>query len=157
LRQIGSGSCALLDSWRKHYYFINFLNVSSEMQKQYYGLKRLNERNSNKMIYSQTFIKKSPLGQRNSGLIRQVTSHNRYNLNEIFYDRSRKRWPFNTGDCLIEVTTWEGFSVYNTVLMKVIPELNKMHTQSYCFVNKMKNKYHTVGIVLKLTRKNRYP
>ena len=23
----------------------------------------------------------------------------------IFYDRTRKRWPFNTGDCLIEATT----------------------------------------------------
>ena len=30
------------------------------MQKQYEGLKRLNEKNSNKMIYSQTFIKRSP-------------------------------------------------------------------------------------------------
>ena len=60
LRQIGSGPCPLLDSWRKHYYFIYFLNVSSEMQKQYYGLKRLNKKNSNKMICSQTFIKRSP-------------------------------------------------------------------------------------------------
>jgi hypothetical protein len=24
--------------------------------------------------------------------------------NEFFYDRKIKRWPFNTGDCLIEVT-----------------------------------------------------
>ena len=61
------------------------------------------------------------------------------------------------GDCLIEVTTWGGLTGYNTVLMKVIPELNKIHTQSYCFVNKMKDKYHTVGIVSKFTRKNRYP
>jgi hypothetical protein len=60
------------------------------------------------------------------------------------------------GDCLIEVTTWGGLTGYNTVLM-VIPELNKIHTQSNCFVNKMKNKYHTVGIVLTFTRKNRYP
>ena len=60
------------------------------------------------------------------------------------------------GDCLIEVTTWGGLTGYNTVL-KVIPELNKIHTQSYCFVNKMKNKYHTVGIVLTFIRKNRYP
>ena len=60
------------------------------------------------------------------------------------------------GDCLIEVTTWAGLTGYNTVLM-VIPELNKIHTQSNCFVNKMKNKYHTVGIVLTFTRKNRYP
>ena len=60
------------------------------------------------------------------------------------------------GDCLIEVTTWGGLTGYNTVLM-VIQELNKIHTQSNCFVNKMKNKYHTVGIVLTFTRKNRYP
>jgi hypothetical protein len=25
---------------------------------------------------------------------------------EIYHDRTRKLWPFNTGDCLIEVTTW---------------------------------------------------
>ena len=30
----------------------------------------------------------------------------------IFYDWIRKRWPFNTGDCLIEVTTQAGFIVY---------------------------------------------
>jgi hypothetical protein len=23
-------------------------------------------------------------------------------------------WPFNTGDCLIEVTAWEGLAVYVT-------------------------------------------
>jgi hypothetical protein len=28
----------------------------------------------------------------------------RFNLYEIFYDRTRKRWPFNTIDCLTEVT-----------------------------------------------------
>jgi hypothetical protein len=38
-------------------------------------------------MYSQTCIKKSPLG-----LI--------------------KRWPFKTGDCLIEVTTWTAVTVY---------------------------------------------
>jgi len=29
-----------------------------------------------------------------------------------FYDRTRKEWPFNTGDCLIEVTSWVGLTVY---------------------------------------------
>jgi hypothetical protein len=24
----------------------------------------------------------------------------------MFYDRTRKRWPFNTGDWLIEATAW---------------------------------------------------
>jgi len=30
---------------------------------------------------------------------------------EIFHDMTRKMWPFNTGDCLIEVTAWAGFTV----------------------------------------------
>jgi hypothetical protein len=51
------------------------------------------------------------LGQRKSGLIRQVTSKKRLNSFEIFYDRTRKRWPVNTGDCLIEVTAWAGLTV----------------------------------------------
>ena len=32
---------------------------------------------------------------------------------EIFYDSSRQRRPFNTGDCLIEVTSWAGLDVYS--------------------------------------------
>ena len=31
---------------------------------------------------------------------------------EIFYDRTRKRWPFNTGDCLIKVAALTGLSVF---------------------------------------------
>ena len=54
-----------------------------------------------RLIYSQTCIKRSPLGQRKNGLIRQV----------IFYDRTRKMWTFNAGDCLIEVTAWAGLTV----------------------------------------------
>ena len=57
------------------------------------------------------WIKRSSLGQRKSGLIRQVTSLKRFNSYEIFYNRIRKRWPFNTGDCLIEVTRWTGLTV----------------------------------------------
>jgi hypothetical protein len=49
-------------------------------------------------MYSQTCIKRSPLGQRKSGLLRQVTSWKRFNSYEIFYDRTRQRWP------LIKVT-----------------------------------------------------
>jgi hypothetical protein len=30
----------------------------------------------------------------------------------MFYDRTRKRWSFNTGDCLIEVTAQAGLTVY---------------------------------------------
>ena len=37
-------------------------------------------------------------GQRKSGLLRQVTSKKRFNLYEIFYERTRKMLPFNTGD-----------------------------------------------------------
>ena len=35
-----------------------------------------------------------------------------FNSNKIFYDRIRIRWPFNTGDCLIEVTAWAGMTAY---------------------------------------------
>ena len=30
----------------------------------------------------------------------------------MFYDMTRKRWPLNICDCLIEVTTWAGLTVY---------------------------------------------
>ena len=33
---------------------------------------------------------------------------------EIFNDWARKRWPFNTGDCLIEATSREGSTVFLT-------------------------------------------
>jgi hypothetical protein len=29
----------------------------------------------------------------------------------MFYDRTRKRWSLNKGDCLIEVSAWEGLTV----------------------------------------------
>jgi hypothetical protein len=29
----------------------------------------------------------------------------------VFYDRSRRIWRFNTGDCLIEMTAWTGLTV----------------------------------------------
>jgi len=29
----------------------------------------------------------------------------------IFNHMTRKSWPFNTGDCLIEVITWAGLTV----------------------------------------------
>jgi len=38
-------------------------------------------------------------------LLKEVNSY------EIFYDRTRIRWPFNTGDCLIEVTVLAGLTV----------------------------------------------
>ena len=69
--------------------------------------------------YSQDCIKRSwPLGQRNSGLLRQVTilifiSGSVYM--KFFHDMARQRWSFNTGDCLIEVTTWVGLTVYGSL------------------------------------------
>ena len=63
-------------------------------------------------VYCQTCIKRSPLGQRKSGLLRQLTSLKRFNLDEIFYGGIRKRRPFNSGDCLIKVTTLAGLTVY---------------------------------------------
>jgi len=34
-----------------------------------------------------------------------------FNSYEMFYDMTRKRWPFNTGDYLIEVTALTGLPV----------------------------------------------
>jgi hypothetical protein len=62
-------------------------------------------------IYSQTCIKRSPLGQRKRGFIRQVTSWKRFNTYEMFYDRTINRWPLNTGDCVIKVTTSTGLTI----------------------------------------------
>ena len=56
-------------------------------------------------------INKSPLGQEKSGLLRQVTSDKMLNSDEIFHDRLRKRCPFNTYNCLIEVTTYTSLTV----------------------------------------------
>jgi len=50
------------------------------------------------LVYSQTCIKRSSLGQRKSGLL-LFKKRKRFNT----YDMTRKRFPFNTGDCLIEV------------------------------------------------------
>ena len=41
-----------------------------------------------------------------------MTSKKRFNSYEVFYDRTRKRWPFNTGVCLIEVAVWVGLTVF---------------------------------------------
>ena len=57
-------------------------------------------------MYSPTCIKRSPLGQIKSGLIRQVISLKRFNSYEIFYDRQEK------GDLLIQVTAWAGLTVF---------------------------------------------
>jgi hypothetical protein len=62
--------------------------------------------------YSQTSIKRSPLGQRKSDIIRQMSSYRRFNSYEIFYDSTRKMWHFNTDDCLVEVTVLADLTIY---------------------------------------------
>jgi hypothetical protein len=57
------------------------------------------------------------LRQRNGGLIRQVTSLKSFNSYEIFNDWTS--WPFNTGDCLIEMSAWAGLTV--NILDIIIP------------------------------------
>jgi hypothetical protein len=37
------------------------------------------------------------------------------NSYEIFYDRTRKMYNFNTVDCFIEVTTWAGLTVKSNI------------------------------------------
>ena len=73
-------------------------NVNAELSKKLHD-----ERNKVKDRYSQTCIKRSPLGQWKSGLIRQVTSLKRFKL-YAFSMTGKKQ-----GDLLIEVTTWAGF------------------------------------------------
>ena len=82
--------------------------------------------------YSLTSIKRSPLGLRKRGHIRQVSSSKRFNSYEIFYDRTRKRWPFNTGDCLIEVTAWAGLTVYHFQHSIGCGSLYIVVSNSYC-------------------------
>ena len=73
------------------------------------------------MLYSLTCIKRSwHLGHRKSGLLRKVTSFKRFNSNEIFYNRTGKRWRFNTDDCLLEVTAWACLSVFISFATKTI-------------------------------------
>jgi len=50
-------------------------------------------------------------------------SYKRFKSYEMFYDRIRKRLPFKTDDCLIEVTAWAGLTVYldtSTIYIKAI-------------------------------------
>jgi hypothetical protein len=62
----------------------------------YLLLKLVQKTISDNVLYNQICIKRSPLGQRKNGFIRQVTTYKRFNSYEIFCDRTRKRLPFNT-------------------------------------------------------------
>ena len=53
-----------------------------------------------------------------------------------------KRWPFNTGDCIIEVTTWTGMTVliklsrnYNIYYSTVNSLSNLMAMHKHCLFN----------------------
>ena len=99
------------------------------------------------LIYSQTCIKRSPLGQRKSGLIRQVTSWKRFISHEILYDRTNKRWPLNTGDCMVRFDC----IIYNLTPFRSLFSSKAIRTNAVRpgpladppYNNKNKNHYHT--------------
>ena len=74
--------------------------ISWKLTKSHENLQNVME--INKISWKLTFHGNEKITK--SGLIRQVTFLKRFNSYEIFYDRTRKRLPFNTGDYLIEVT-----------------------------------------------------
>jgi len=41
----------------------------------------------------------------------------------MFYDRTRKGWPFNTSDCLIEVSLWVGLIVSSKLSQGLTPTI----------------------------------
>jgi hypothetical protein len=49
---------------------------------------------------------------------------------KMFYDRTWKKWPFNTSDCLIEVTVWAGLTVIVLSLWKSITDFSVVNTCS---------------------------
>ena len=49
---------------------------------------------------------------------------NRFNSYAIFYARTRKRWTFNTGDCLIKVTAWASLTAL-TMVCQILKKLKK--------------------------------
>ena len=75
------------------------------------------------VVIGQPCIKRSHSEQRKGGRLRQVTSWNRFKSYEIFCDRTRKRLPFNTCDCLIEATGWSGLTVYYPPLLFILFQL----------------------------------
>ena len=85
--------------------------------------------------HSQTCIKWSHLDQRKNVLIRQVTSLNRFRSYDLFNDRTRKRRPFNTGDCLIEMTAWAGWTVYLGSMLTCILCVQQYWSLTSCIAN----------------------
>jgi hypothetical protein len=56
----------------------------------------------------------------------------RGHLWEIFYDRTRERWPFSTGDFLIEVTAWAGLTVVRSKFKSKPMVLTMMAPKEIC-------------------------
>ena len=56
----------------------------------------------------------------------KVAFQKRFNSYEIFYDGTRKGCPFNTGDCLIEVTSWAGLTTRNLDIL--ITQDTRLHS-----------------------------
>jgi hypothetical protein len=75
-----------------------------------------------------------------------MTSWKSFNSYEIFYDSTRKRWPFNTGDCLIEVPTWAGLTVVYIVFFVSVKQDSVKITQ-IAFIDSRKSS--TVSYFLK--------
>jgi hypothetical protein len=67
---------------------------------------------NNNLAFSQACIKRSPLRQRKSVIIIQVTFKRRLIHMKCLMTGNEKCQPFNTGDCLIEVTEGAGFIVH---------------------------------------------
>jgi hypothetical protein len=55
-----------------------------------------------------------------------------------FSDSKRKKWAFNTGGCLIEVTTWAGLTVYHNSHNHYLFELEM-------YIMKWKKRYPTAS------------
>jgi hypothetical protein len=81
-------------SWQRKFYLINI------------KLQKINISNTTLSNFISNTVKSVVRGH-------TCDKEKRLNSYEIFYDRTWKGWPFNTGDGLIEVTTWAGLIVYN--------------------------------------------
>ena len=86
------------------------------------------------MITYETFWEFKPvlrghLWEKKKGPYKTDTDDKRFTWYEMFYDRTRKRWNFNTGYCLIEVTGCADLTVF--VIKKWVTnrphELTKLH------------------------------
>jgi hypothetical protein len=71
-----------------------------------------------KIFESQIIWKKSSGAKKTKGSYTGLPiSANHYNLSSIHMKvsmtRQEKMWPFNTGDCLIEMTAWLNLTIYS--------------------------------------------